>query len=557
MNNSILKKAFRTMSAAALAAVCVASVTSCKEEEFTSRGDLFQPKYITAQEDIVVNNNDMRLAWYTVNDASGYTIRIYTDTYYQELFYEADLSESYITLTDLPYGTRFYVLVRSNAPDPQHNSQWAKIDFTTEIRPDYARIVQGVSRSDIEDDAVTIRWVTDNANPADSMSLKAPMDPTFTEITRYLTPEEQEAGEIHITDLKPTTLYTFNIYDTSKPRQHDKPYNEVNFSTTGPAAMTVQVGLLDDLSTMLTENNLDPGIPEGTEYVLPAGSTYTIQPFSIRKGFRIVGPADSSEGRPVVILNGTWSVASGSVINSFGLENIEVRNQLANQYFFNASGAYSLQSASFVNVIFRNIMRGFWRHQASTVKHVSEIVLDNCWFDQCGWQSGTYGTFHFQSAGKNELGQYDQIDNITIRNTTFSRGGSTQDAAFGWGNLISHNTTINPIELTVENVTFYDFCVGNALIDISNTSGSIVTVRNVIIASRMGDLYMQGSRPTNVFSNNYTTSEHVAGGNQIQAVALGMTAESLFQDPENGDYTIKDKSSAVYMTQAGDPRWIK
>lgn len=557
MNSNIFKRVLKNVPAMALAAVFAAGVTSCKEDEFTSRGDLFQPKFITAAEDIVVNNNDMRLAWYTVNDASSYTLQMYTDNYYQDLFYETTIGESYLTLTDLPYGQRFYVLVRSNAPDPQHTSQWAKINFTTEIRPDYARIVQGVSRSDIEDEAVTIHWVVDNENPADSMSLKAPMDPTFEEITRYLTPEEMQAGEIHLTGLKPTTLYTFNIYDTSKPRKHDKPYNEVNFSTTGPAAMTFNVGLLDDLSTMLTENNLDPSIPEGAEYVLPAGSTYTIAPFAIRKGFKITGPADSEGGRPVVVLNGTWSVAGGSVINSFSLENIEVRNQLANQYFFNASGAYTLQSASFVNVIFRNIMRGFWRHQASTVKHVSEIVLDNCWFDQCGWQTGTYGTFHFQSAGKNELGQYDQIDNITIRNTTFSRGGSKQDVSFGWGNLINHNTTISPIELTVENVTFYDFCVGGNLIDISNTSGSTVTVRNVIIASRMGDLYMQGSRPTNIFSNNYTTSEHVAGGNQIQASPLGMSAADLFQDPDNGDYTIKDKSSAVYTTQAGDPRWIK
>lgn len=541
----------------ALAAVCSAAVTSCKEEEFTSRGDLFQPKFITESDDIVVNNNDMRLAWYTVNDASSYTFQMYTDMYYQNLFYETTLTESFLTLTDLPYGQRFYVLVRSNAPDPQHTSQWAKIDFTTAVRPDYARIVQGVSRSDIEDESVTIRWVVDNENPADSMSLKAPMDPTFAEVTRYLTEAEKEAGEIHLTDLKPTTLYTFNLYDTSKPRKYDKPYNEVNFSTTGPAAMTFNIGLLDDLSTMLNENNLDPSVPEGAEYVLPAGSTYTIAPFSLRKGFRLVGPADSDAGRPVVIINGTWSVANGSVINAFEMENIEVRNQLANQYFFNASGTYSMQSASFVNVIFRNIMRGFWRHQGSTVKHISEIVIDNCWFDQCGWQSGTYGTFHFQSAGKNELGQYDQIDNLTIRNTTFSRGGSKVDAAYGWGNLLNHNTTISPIELTIENVTFYDFCVGSSLIDISNTSGSTVTIRNVIIASRMGDLYMQGSRPTNIFSNNYTTSEHVAGGNQIQALALGVTADNLFKDPENGDYTIKDKSSAAYVSQAGDPRWIK
>lgn len=40
--------------------------------------------------------------------------------------------------------------------------------------------------------------------------------------------------------------------------------------------MSIQVGLEDDLSAMLLDNDVDPEVPEGTEYYLPAGSSYCV-----------------------------------------------------------------------------------------------------------------------------------------------------------------------------------------------------------------------------------------------------------------------------------------
>ena len=223
----------------------------------------------------------------------------------------------------------------------------------------------------------------------------------------------------------------------------------------------------------------------------------------------------------------------------------------------NSGNPFTIENVSFTNCVFRNIYRGFWRHQASNVKRIDAIEIDNCWFDQCGWQGSTYGTFNFGSAGKGEIGAYDQIGAITIRNTTFSRGGYQVDPTFGWGNLINHSTTSTPINLTIENVTFYDFCVNNRLIDISNTERSTVTIRNVIVASPMGELIATGSGTRATFDNNYTTTDYKLGGSKIRATDLTVSAADLFQDPVNGNYTIKDHSSLPYMTQAGDLRWIE
>lgn len=554
MNFNIFKRNSRIAGAICITAAMALSI-SCKDDEYTSRGDLFQPRFATDPAVKVTNNNDISIVWYKVNDAVSYTVQFFEDNYYQRLFLELETENPFVNIQDIPYATRYYVRVRSNAREAVHNSQWARTDFTTDPRPAYAHILQGVSRTEIEDNSVVLHWTVDAANPVDSFSVVPAMDDTLPVVGGYLTAEQKATGEMKIENLVPSTLYTVNIYDTSKPRKYDKPYNTVTFRTTGPAPAVIEIGVLDDLSQILRDNNEDPDVPEGTEYSLPGGSAYTITPFAMRKGFRIVGPEDDT--KPVITINGTWSMAAGAYISAFSFENVVIRNQALQQYFFNSGNPYTIESVSMVNVDFRGINRGFWRHQASNVKHIMELTLDNCWFDQCGWQTGTYGTFNFGSAGKNEIGDYDQIDAIIIRNTTFSRGGYKQDPGYGWGNLIAHNTSSSPIDLTVENVTFYDFCVNNRLIDITNTEGSTVTVRNVLVASPMSTLFSRGSGTKTTFDNNYFTTDYPLGGSDINASAVGVAASDLFVNPEAGDYTIKDKTSLIYITRAGDPRWLK
>lgn len=126
---------FKTLAAAAVA---VMAITGCTDDKYTNRGDLFQPRFATSPEVTVSNNNDIALIWYKVNDAVSYTIQIFEDGYYQRLFMEMETVEPFVVIEDLPYASRFYVRVRSNAKNPENNSQWARCDFTTEARPDYA-----------------------------------------------------------------------------------------------------------------------------------------------------------------------------------------------------------------------------------------------------------------------------------------------------------------------------------------------------------------------------------------------------------------------------------
>ncbi len=527
---------------------------SCSEDEYTSRGDLFQPRFA---QDPVVEGNTIKLVWYQVNAAKSYTVQVFTDNYYTNLFTEMEVSDPSAVIDDIPYGTAYYIKVKCNAEEAIHDSQWASCTATTEKRPAFAELVQDVSKTEITENSAIIRWTIDPANPVDSICVAPKMDNSIETITRYLTAEEIEKGYAEIDGLVKNTLYTVNLYDTTKPRKYDKPYNEVTFRTAGPAAQSIQVGMLDDLSAILADNNDDPEIPEGTEYYLPAGSHFIISGLEMKKGIRIVGATPAAgEKKAILEINGSLRFASGAYISGFEMENIEVRNSGNSQYFFNDGNPYTLENASFVNVDFVNIMRGFWRHQGANNKHIMNMEFEGCRFDKCGWQSGCYGTFAIGSAGNGDAQPYDQFDRLIIKNCTFSRGGYKENAAYGWGNIIDMKNSTNPIHLEIKNVTIYDFCVNNRLINLTNAAGSELIMEGVVLASSSGDLYTMGSGTTK-FSNNYTTKEYQLGGKKMQATDLDISASELFADPDNGDYTIKDTTSPIYKNRAGDTRWIK
>ena len=132
-----------------------------------------------------VESNSIALVWYQVNDAESYTIELHQDTYYKSLFMELQTSNPYIFIDDIPYGTTFYIRVRSNAINEVNNSQWSFTTASTEARPDYAKIVEDVSKTEITEESGTVRWQRDSQNPVDSISVIPMMDKSVNSVSRY------------------------------------------------------------------------------------------------------------------------------------------------------------------------------------------------------------------------------------------------------------------------------------------------------------------------------------------------------------------------------------
>lgn len=524
--------------------------TSCQDDQYNKIDDLFQPRFVLEKPE--VKSNSITLVWYKVNDASSYTVELHQDTYYKSLFMSVDTTEPFVFLDDIPYGTTFYIRVRSNAANAVNNSQWTYTNASTDTRPEYAKLLEDVSKTEITENSAIIRWKVDVQNPVDSISVMPMMDKTLANVSRYLTEEEKAQGRAEVTGLDKNTLYAVNIYDTSKPRKYDKPYNQATFRTAGPAAESITVGWDDDLTKLLTDNNDNAEIPEGTEYFLPAGSSYRLSPFAIKKGFRLVG---STEGiKPIVTMESSWNVVAGSYISGIEFVNVEFRQEILNSYFFNSGNAYTLENISFVNCDFYGFGRGFWRHQGANNKHLMNFEMEGCKFEQCGWQTGAYGTFHLGSTDK-EGNSYDHLERVIFRNCTFSRDNNSTDG-WGWGNIFYAPNLDKPIHLEYKNVTFYSFCRNQRMINIQSAVGSELVLEGVVLASPCGEIYSIGANTTTSFSNNYTTKDYALGGSKINATDLDMTAAELFVDPEKGDLTIKDLNSPIVTNRSGDTRWI-
>lgn len=524
--------------------------TSCQDDQYNKIDDLFQPRFVLEKPE--VKSNSITLVWYKVNDASSYTVELHQDTYYKSLFMSVDTTEPFVFLDDIPYGTTFYIRVRSNAANAVNNSQWTYTNASTEARPEYAKLLEDVSKTEITENSAIIRWKVDVQNPVDSISVMPMMDKTLANVSLYLTEEEKAQGRAEVTGLDKNTLYAVNIYDTSKPRKYDKPYNQATFRTAGPAAESITVGWDDDLTKLLTDNNDNAEIPEGTEYFLPAGSSYRLSPFAIKKGFRLVG---STEGiKPIVTMESSWNVVAGSYISGIEFVNVEFRQEILNSYFFNSGNAYTLENISFVNCDFYGFGRGFWRHQGANNKHLMNFEMEGCKFEQCGWQTGAYGTFHLGSTDK-EGNSYDHLERVIFRNCTFSRDNNSTDG-WGWGNIFYAPNLDKPIHLEYKNVTFYSFCRNQRMINIQSAVGSELVLEGVVLASPCGEIYSIGANTTTSFSNNYTTKDYALGGSKINATDLDMTAAELFVDPEKGDLTIKDSNSPIVTNRSGDTRWI-
>ena len=533
--------------------LCGTLLAGCEEDyKYAKVDDLFQPRFVLEKPEVKANS--VTLVWYKVNDAASYTVELYRDQYHTDLFMNLETTDPYVFIDDIPYGTTFYIRVRSNAARTENNSQWSYVSASTEARPEYAKLVEDVSKTEVTESSAVIRWKKDNKqNPVDSISIMPMMDITLSGVSRYLTIEEMMQGYAEVDGLTKNTLYAVNLYDTSKPRKYDKPYNQVTFRTAGPSAMSIQVGLDDALSAMLLNNDVNPEVPEGTEYYLPAGSSYRITPFTLMKGFRLAGSRDGV--KPVVVLEGSWNIAAGSYISSLEFDNIEFRHEANNNYFMNVDKPYTIENVSFVNCDFISLRRGFWRHQSANAKYVMNFEMEGCRFEKCGWQTSAFGMVYLKSFDDKAGVSYDQFDRAIFRNCTFSNDNDGTNG-YGWGNLFYAPYMDKPVYLEFKNVTIYNYSRNQRLINIESAVGSELVMKGILLASPCGDLFAIGANTTTTFSDNYTTSDYLLGGKNMNATDLDITAAELFADPVNGDLTIKDTSSPIVSSRAGDTRWL-
>lgn len=108
--------------------LCGTLLAGCEEDyKYAKVDDLFQPRFVLEKPEVKANS--VTLVWYKVNDAASYTVELYRDQYHTDLFMNLETTDPYVFIDDIPYGTTFYIRVRSNAARTENNSQGATSCF--------------------------------------------------------------------------------------------------------------------------------------------------------------------------------------------------------------------------------------------------------------------------------------------------------------------------------------------------------------------------------------------------------------------------------------------
>ncbi len=533
--------------------VMMSFLASCKEDETPISGDLFRPKLASEYPKAV--KNTIKLLWYEVIGAKSYTIQIADDEEFSNIIIDEETTDYSYTSPGLPYDTKFFIRMRTNAPNEINNSIWRIVEVTTEVR-DVEPILFEVSEDDISETTVIIKWKVDDNYPADFVTVV----PTGTgnTVEKTIDAKTFAEGQMIIEGLEPNTNYRVTLYNNAVESVYERAYNTVSFKTAGAPDGARVLNNGDDLDAMLKADQQNSSVADGQIYYLRGGS-YNISGFTFSKGFRIMGAIGSETS---VNINATFTPATDNA-GQISFENIQLTgSQRLIDNEENDGKDYTWQGIKLTKCNVSGFPTGFVRLQTSSgnVKTIVKFEIDNCIFD--GMQGGRLiETNNFSDQSTISA----VIESVAIKNSTFLN--SPQMLLLFLPDAYGYSGSNIQFEMT--NVTVVEaLSNGNKRMIQMNRlpKTSTVTIQKCLFSNEScasNDTYMFyetclcGSATTSYADNYISGSRSETGRKGVNAKILNMTQDQLFVDMYSGDLTIKDKTSVIYIDQIGDPRWIK
>jgi hypothetical protein len=288
---------------------------------------------------IVVNNNDIELAWYGMTGAKGYRLQMrYKSESFSTPLVDKILpaTDTRITIPDLQYGTNFISRIKVLAtldplsPDSVYNSAWfgdGSDDDNMELKTNtrYA-IPTVITVSQVTETSIKVSWdltykaailVNGVSVPTPPNYMHAPgsdgidrflMDSLSVSPTKRISTEPKQGIKltqqdlinkyIIINGLLPNSPYTVNVFNNKIKRFWDRHYNTINLRTLGTPGTPILIPHIVDtaaiaklrnysrLDTILSNYMEDVTLAEGTTFLLETGKKYYMyNGVSITKGF--------------------------------------------------------------------------------------------------------------------------------------------------------------------------------------------------------------------------------------------------------------------------------
>ena len=545
MNNKILSIA----SAMALGL----TISSCTEKQDWST-DSSTDRLFTALGDITITAEETKayVEFKTVPNATHYIIEVSKDSLYDgiaqgasptSVVYGADKSiVKSDTIRNLDNDTRYYLRMKSVSDSKE--SKWLYYKRSNGLgtfKTKAEQLFNDVPNSDRSENSIRLTW----AKGAEVSAISVYKSDALAD-SILLNATAKANCEYTFTALTPSTSYKFFIWNGNVKR------GELTVQTTAamPAGdykkiLTAEETLISQkmLDELAAQAALDGKTSYGVTLGIPADATIEFHGVSeagdntnvkIPDGMSITFFGLAGGNAPTIKFQKNLDLAGSHGYIAF--ENVEVVDDGAG-YFVNQSKECVIGEFTVKDAHIHKFKTSFFRFQGSDAKSLEKLTLTNSIFnDMCNGYS-----FIHVDAGSGA----GHIDNIMIDGCTL------YNIAVG-GKMFIYSKNTNMQSISVKNTTFYN-CIGNNnyWVDFgANTYGPSEKFEFVkCLFTKTPDEVTKNIRSSMAQSIDecYHTNDFFK---TLGSTELEYSANELFADPDNGDFTLKKDINA------GDPRWI-
>lgn len=532
-------------------------VFSCKEQsELIDELDFnreFSPLGIEVD---AVNHNSATISWEAMKGS--------TERFVAQLFQSDSLAfegtpvveqtvefEYKTVFSSLLPEVRYSVRIKTIGNSSDEDSKWHAITFKTAS-------YQGlVSVKNIKATKAIVNWKTGETATALVFSTGGQAD-----ISVGLDAADLAAASKSVTGLLSNKTYTVSLMD-GVGRKGKLSFKTMYSPLYDSSVSVTELNSGDDLAAAIT------GATPGAVLVLPDGYTYSVAAnITLPGAIQIFGDPDAevmpviygtetSGGKALFVLANASKVYFNSVAFAHHTPDANGCSIIDQQ---TKAETTMVDSLVLDNCKISGFGRALVRLRASAeadMQTISNLIINNCVIDNMSFD-GSNGYF----LGDNTYGH---IVHAAITNSTLSNIGSATGGA--------HTFNVSKVgtNFDISNCTFYNVIGGNGTerFLITSKSGYTAAFANSIFGKTNGNesVYPHELSATDeaglTGNGNFKTTDWLAGtasgGTTVsllipQMTSTGGSAADLFEDPANGNFTLKSSVPSA-VKSAGDPRW--
>ncbi len=528
-------------------------LASCSDTNDWDTDGSYSRLFSMASNDISVEAEDTyaTISFDGIKSTQYYVIELSTDTLYDDIplggtahsrvFGQSKeiTSGKAVVVDNLVGDTKYYLRIKG-CSDEIADSRWAYYKNGATFRTKAEQIFDETA-SIVTDNNVTIYW--DATKEVTSIVVT---DGDGNPVATYeLSDADKANGTFEIPGLSPTTTYIITIYNGEDKRGQLRittpaAVPDADFKYILPEDVTViSQDIMNQVSAEAIASGANPsnysvtiGVPAGLTLNMVGVDEVTGDPADLKipAGMSVTFFGLAGGSQPVLNPSRCINIEGSHAFIRF--ENVNMTDGGC-QYLINQGTSATLGELTFKDCVLDGFARSIVRLKDNAVTSIGKLNVENTIISNQG--KGSYATFYFNNAAYT-------VEEINITNSTFC--------------TLQHNVIAcsgaNVKAINIANVTMYNVIGGGRYLVDANGVNVNINVSNTIFAKTFSDT-ARGVRSggTTTFAGCYMTSDFIMGSNKFEVDnMLEETSASIFQDPENGDFTLKASF------KAGDPRWI-